>query len=286
MHAIPIPGFSEPFSSITHLCAAFLYFIGMFFLISKGKGNVARMTSLMIFSFSLVFLFSMSGVYHLLEPGGVPRDVLRRLDHTAIWALIAGTFTPMHVILFRGVWRWGILVLVWVVAITGQTLEAIFLTELPESLILFFFLALGWLGALSGFMFRRSYQQDRSVHLLLFGGVSYSVGAMIDFLRWPTLIPGVIASHEIFHLFVILGSFFHWLFIYRWAHYPVGDKITFHVTVYPTARYVARAQGEKLSLEATSIDDLKRDIRTKVSEIFHPRVHQVIRLRYFKEEHL
>ena len=87
---------------------------------------------MVVFAFSCVLLLSISGVYHLLSPGGSGRYVLHRLDHAAIFILIAGSFTPVHAILFRGPWRWGMLAGVWTMAITGLTLKTVYFTSIPE----------------------------------------------------------------------------------------------------------------------------------------------------------
>ena len=97
-----IAGFTEPFSSMTHLLAAFVFLIISIFLIRRGRGNCARMIFLSVFSFACFFQFSMSGVYHLLDAGSA-RDILQRLDHAAIFILIAGSFTSIHGILFTGI---------------------------------------------------------------------------------------------------------------------------------------------------------------------------------------
>lgn len=285
MNPIPFAGFSDPVSSWTHLLAALAALIGGVALVHKGRGNGARITSLVVFSFSLVFLFSMSGVFHLLERGGVARGVLQRLDHAGIWVLIAGTFTPIHVILFRGSMRWLTLTLIWTLAIAGLVLEVVFFTSFPEWLALSFFLGLGWCGALSGYEFRRRFAHQ-SVWLISGGGLSYSIGALIDFLRWPTIVSGVIGPHEIFHVFVIGGSLLHWLFIYRWCDHPVVDTITFDVRVFPTRQVIARAVGESLQLEADSIDELKELIKSRVRRKYHDTIRPVIHLRYFQEERL
>ena len=104
----PIPGFSEPFSSLSHLLAAGMFAALGLYLLYRNGGNRGRILGLSVFVFSCVFLLSMSGVFHLLQPGGAGRDVLQRLDHAAIFVLIAGTFTPLHMMLFQGWRRWGI----------------------------------------------------------------------------------------------------------------------------------------------------------------------------------
>lgn len=232
MESVGVLGFAEPFSSWTHLLSAAAFLAAGFFLITKGKGSVPRVISLVVYTFSLVFLFSMSGVYHLLDHGGVARDVLRRLDHAGIWVLIAGTFTPIHVILFRGAWRWLILLVVWTIAINGLVLEVIFFKSFPEWLILSLFLGLGWMGTVTGYRFRASFHGE-SLRLLLFGGVFYSVGAVIDHVNWPVVWPGVLGPHEIFHTLVVGAAFCHWKFIYEWADHPVANTITFHVRILP-----------------------------------------------------
>ena len=142
MENIPILGFRDPVSSWTHLLAAAAALLGSIYLIKKGRGSNVRVFSLVVYSLSLVFLFAMSGVYHLLDQG-LARDVLQRLDHAGIWVLIAGTFAPTHVILFRGPWRWLILMIVWVIAITGLVLEVVYFKTFPEWLATTLFLGLG-----------------------------------------------------------------------------------------------------------------------------------------------
>jgi len=286
MNIITIPGFSEPFSSVSHLLAAGVAFVGMFFLYYKGRGNGVRLSALVVFSFTLVFLFSMSGVYHLLDPQYQPRQVFQRLDHAAIWALIAGTFTPVHIILFRGVWRWGVLLAVWAVAITGLVLEVVFFSAIPEWMSAGFYLALGWIGVLTSWHFMKQYG-DQSIRWLWSGGLFYSLGALLELFRWPVVIPGVIGPHEIFHVFVILGAFYHWRFVYHWAHYPTKNHLVFHVRVLPHNKYIAYAVGELIRLEAYSIDNLREKIQQKIERLFHKnRPPASVRLKYFNEEQL
>lgn len=161
-------------------------------------------------------MFSMSGVYHLLEPGKTPRLVLQRLDHAGIFLMIAATFTPVHGILFRGFKRWGFLGIIWSLAISGISLKTIFFDSIPELLGLSFYLGLGWIGAISGTMVYKTYGYN-FIRPLLYGAYAYTIGAIADFLKLPLLIKGVLEAHEIFHIFVIIGVFFHWQFIYSFA---------------------------------------------------------------------
>jgi len=213
-----IPGFAEPFSSLSHLLpiAAFTGF-GVALLL-RARGHAARLASLAVYVFACVFLLAMSGVFHLLDPGGTPRLVLQRLDHAAIFIQIAGTFTPLHILLFRGFWRWGILALVWGLAIAGLTLKSIYFDELPEGLGLLMYLGLGWMGILSAVALYR-WHGTRFLKPLIYGAIAFTAGAVVDFLHPPELVPGVIGGHELFHVAVLFGMGFHWLLIEKVVHY-------------------------------------------------------------------
>src|SRR6266404_6193089 len=112
-----LPGFHDPVSAITHLLGAVVFLVLGYRLVLHAWGRWDRVAFLAVFGFANVFLFTMSALYHMMEFGGTARAVMERLDHGAIFVLIAGTFTPAHGILFRGVGRWGFLLLIWTAAI-------------------------------------------------------------------------------------------------------------------------------------------------------------------------
>ncbi|TNF99306.1 MAG: DNA-binding protein [Gammaproteobacteria bacterium] len=226
---ITIPGFSEPVSSLSHLGAALFFFILSFVLIYRHSSSSLKIIAILIMAFSSVLLLSMSGVYHLLDPSGVGRAVLQKLDHAAIFVLIAGTFTAVHLVMFRGVWRWGMIVLIWLFACVGITLKSIFFNDFPEWLSLSIYIGLGWLGVISAVQLWRYYGLAM-IKPLFYGGVAYSVGAVIDFLQQPVLIGGVIGPHEIFHFAVLAGIGFHWAFIDK-AFFKSQYPYTFSLAV-------------------------------------------------------
>lgn len=281
--AIPVPGFFEPVSSWTHLLAATLSFVGFFILLKRAKGNGVRVFSIVIYTMSLIFLFSMSGVYHLLDRGTIARDVFQRLDHAGIWFLIAGTFTPIHTILFRGPWRWGVLLTVWIIAITGLTLEVIFFSSIPEWLYMCFYLGLGWFGLISMWKFRVQFSH-KTLSFMVAGGLFYSIGALFEFIRWPIFYYGVVGPHEIFHIFVMLGALSHWLFIYTWSNQPVYPKIEVHVKVYPNNQYYAFGINEKIMATGKSADQLKENLKNFVDQQYHTSIKPQIELKYFNQE--
>jgi len=216
-----IPGFSEPVSCLSHLLGAGLFAVLGVVLVWRDRRNIetrswGRTISLAVFALGSVFLLAMSGVYHLLSPGGAARVVLQRLDHAAIFALIAATFTPPHAILFRGVGRWGTLLLMWAMVATLIPIKTVFFDDVPQWLGLVFYLGLGWVGLLSGAVLWRRYGFV-FVRPLVAGGLAYTVGAVIDYTGEPTIIPGVIGPHELFHFAVLAGIALHWRFINRVA---------------------------------------------------------------------
>ena len=216
----PIPGFSEPFSSMSHLLAAGVFLIVGIWLTHQGRGSVARVLSLSVFTFASVFLLAISGAFHLLEPGGSGRAVLQRLDHAGIFFLIAGTFTPIHGILCKGWWRWGMLVAIWAIAITGITLKTIFFNDISEWLGLTLYLGLGWVGGLSAVLLYRQFGKE-FIKPLVYGALAYTVGAVMEFLEAPALVPGVLGPHELFHLAVLTGLGLHFHFVFQFArHQP------------------------------------------------------------------
>lgn len=209
---VALPGFSEPVSSLSHyLGAALVVALGPS-LLRAARCDLAWLRAVAFFLFGAVLLFAMSGTYHLLEPGGEPRAVLQRLDHAAIWVLIAGTFTAMHIVGFRtGLRRWGVLSVVWAVAAIGIVLKTMFFDVVNEAIGLVLYLGLGWMGVLTAVQLARR-DGRRSITLIIAGGVCYSVGAVLEFARWPILVPHVVGPHELFHVAVIAGLGCHaWL---------------------------------------------------------------------------
>lgn len=213
---LSIPGFSDPVSSLTHLAGAVVFGILGIFLIARGRGNPQRVLSLVVFVFSCVLLLSLSGVYHLLLHDTPARGVLMRLDHAAVFILIAGSFTPVHVILLHDRWHRHLLPLIWAAALAGLALKSVYFETMPESLGLLMYLGLGWLGVISTVTLARRFGV-RFILPLVWGGLAYTVGAVADHFHWPVLIPGVVGAHEIFHLAVLAGISFHWFFIRRIA---------------------------------------------------------------------
>lgn len=161
----------------------------------------------------------MSGVFHMLPTGTPLRHAFKRLDHAAIFILIAGTFTPIHTIMFKGPWRWGMLAFIWTVAILGICLKSFYFDTLPETLGVCLYIAMGWVGLASMILLAKRYGV-RFMLPMLFGGIAYTIGAVLDIANPPPLISAVIRAHEIFHVAVLAGLACHWRFVHMMAGHP------------------------------------------------------------------
>jgi channel protein (hemolysin III family) len=209
---LSIPGFSDPVSSLSHLAGAAVFAVLGGFLIARGRGDAWRVVSLAVFAFSCALLLSLSGVYHLLARETVARGVLMRLDHAAIFVLIAGSFTPVHAILLRERWQQWLLAGIWGAALAGLVLKTVYFDTVPSWLGLLMYLGLGWLGVISTVALARAFGL-RFVLPLVAGALAYTIGAVVDYAGWPVPVPGIVGPHEIFHLAVLAGISFHWAFI-------------------------------------------------------------------------
>jgi channel protein (hemolysin III family) len=221
MVVIAIPGFSEPMSAISHLLGSVVFAVLGFLLVRKGRrmdgsGWNWRMTGLTVFAFAAVAAMGISGAYHILQPGLAPRMVMQLIDRTAIFVLIAATFVPVHAILFTGWRRWLIILILFSLAAVGATLNLVYLDALPEIVLLAFYIAMGWMGAYSGFALFHRYGWA-FIRPLVWGGIAYTAGGIMEFLRQPVLIEGVVGPHELFHLAVLTGLGFHFRFIFSIA---------------------------------------------------------------------
>lgn len=230
---LPIPGFADPISSLSHLIGAFVFAALGEPLLRKGRrmrtlpddrAPAGRCVSLAIFAVSAVLLLSFSGIFHLMPREAPARQVLQRLDHAAIFLLIAGTATPVHAILCRGVWRWGMLSLIWTLALVGVTLKSVYFASMPQSLGLGLYVGMGWVSVISLGAIARGCGIRRTFPIII-GGVVYTLGAALELANPRPLITGVVRSHELFHVAVLIGLALHWRFIWSIADVdPTGDE--------------------------------------------------------------
>lgn len=210
--------FREPISGLTHLAGALLATIGMVWLIWLTRQSTPKMLTMAIYGLSLVALYSASSTLHLVKASPNTIQTLRRLDHAAIYLLIAGTYTPITYHVLSGGWRWGILSIVWTIAVAGAVFKLGFLDATGRvsggHWSTLGYVLMGWVGVLAIPEIINVMPLGAAM-LILGGGLFYSVGAIIFSLERPNFHPQF-GFHEIWHVFVLCGSGLHFLAVARY----------------------------------------------------------------------
>jgi hemolysin III len=203
--------FREPVSALTHLSTAAAALIGTILLLIFGQGDLVIKLSLLIYGISLVLMFASSGVYHgvVAETRVIQR--LRKMDHSAIYLLIAGSYTPICLYFFQGFWQWGMLAIIWGFGIIGIVVK-LFVINAPRWITAGVYLVMGWLSIMAVQEIIRT-MPPAAIFWLITGGLFYSIGAIIYITKKMDLIPGVFGFHEVWHIFVILGALSHFILI-------------------------------------------------------------------------
>lgn len=202
----------EPFNAISHAAGALLALIGSVFLLLKGGGIPAHTAALAVYGISLVSLFSASAAYHCAVVKPATLQKLRKFDHSAIYLLIAGTYTPFCVIAFTGFWQWGMLAIIWSLAAAG-IIAKLFIINTPRWVTAGLYIAMGWLSVFAITEFQRQLAPI-SIALMLAGGLLYTLGAVIYITRKGNFFPGVFGFHELWHVAVMLGAATHYAAVY------------------------------------------------------------------------
>lgn len=188
--------------SLTHGLGVLLSIGGLAVLVAFSAlyGDAWHIISTSIYGATLILLYTTSTLYHSI-PHERAKNVLQRLDHAAIFLLIAGTYTPFTLVSLRGSWGWVLFGLVWSIAIAGIVLE-LFVKKRMKRLSVTLYLGLGWIVVFAIKPMIASIETG-GLLLLLAGGLCYSFGVI--FYAWKKLA----FNHAIWHLFVLAGSILH-----------------------------------------------------------------------------
>lgn len=201
--------FREPVNSLTHWAAAIMALAGLIALMIIGWGTPAKVISLVIYGVSLIFLFSASATYHMVQVKDGVLEIFRKVDHAAIYCLIAGTYTPFCVNAFDGFWKWGMLSIIWSLAAIGIIVK-VFYIHAPRWLNAGIYVGMGWLSII-GIGQMLAVLPTWVLGWLISGGLIYTLGAIVYTTKIFNFKPGVFGFHEMWHLFVMLAATAHFV---------------------------------------------------------------------------
>jgi hemolysin III len=203
----------DKFSTYSHLGGAIAAAVGTLALIFVARHSLSLIIISAIYGFSAVFMLLSSTLYHAHKTGENQTNFLRKMDHIAIFFMIAGTFTPLCFIYLEGAMKWGIIGAQWALVVAGFFLK-VFYIKAPRRLTTIIYLLMGWMAIIPLKQFL-STMPLTSLILLLLGGIAYSVGAVFYIRKWPNPRPGVFGFHEIFHILILIGVFLHYPMVLR-----------------------------------------------------------------------
>ncbi len=194
----------ERFNSISHLIGAALALAGLVVLVvyASLQGDPWKIASFSIYGTTLFLLYTLSTLYHSLR--GRAKDIFRKLDHVAIYLLIAGTYTPLTLITLQGNWGWTLFSIIWGLAVAGITVDGLHKRG-SRRIQMVIYLLMGWLVLVAIYPLTQALPKGGLV-LLVLGGVLYTSGTI-----FYALDDRMKHAHGIWHLFVLAGSISHYL---------------------------------------------------------------------------
>lgn len=202
----------ETFSCYSHLLGATAALVGTLVLALHSPTPALQVVAL-IYGLSMTFMFAASALYHgfKTEEGGA--GLWRRLDHLAIFFMIAGSYTPICYVHLSGGWRWSMLGVQWGLVLVGVLFKLLFIGA-PRKLVAMIYLVMGWIVVIPIKQLLASIATS-DLLLIFLGGLSYSIGAVIYAAKRPDPLPGRFGFHEIFHVLVLVGAGIHYFLMYR-----------------------------------------------------------------------
>lgn len=209
----------DPGSALTHFIAMLLALSAATPLLIKAARSpeLTHMLALTIFIISMILLYAASTIYHTLDISPKVNQILRKVDHMMIFILIAGTYTPVCMLVLGDHTGWVLLALVWSIALIGILINALWIT-CPKWFSSLIYIAMGWVCV---FAFGKiiAVLPASAFGWLLAGGIIYTVGGIIYALKLPLFNSRFknFGSHELFHLFVMGGSLCHYIMMYAFV---------------------------------------------------------------------
>jgi hemolysin III len=217
---ISLGNMRHPVRGFLHGGAAIASLLGGILLWARADGHPGRQLPLLAFAASLVALYTVSSVYHSFPWRQVWKARMQRVDHSMIYVLVAGTYTPIATLLLDSPMRALTLAMVWGIAAVGIA-QKIAWPRVAAALSVSLQALQGWFGVVLIVPLARLLPAP-AVLLLVAGGLLYTVGLISFVTQRPRLWPRIFSYHEVFHVCVVLGSLAHWLLIFHYVAAPLA----------------------------------------------------------------
>lgn len=190
---------------------AFFFALGAWAVLMARVQGTLQGIAILVYGLGLLSLFGISALYHRIQWQTKARAWMRRLDHSAIFLLIAGTFTPVCLLGLQGNSGERLLIIVWSVAVLG-IFQSLFWINAPKWLAAILYVAMGWLAGPYVLELYSALGAPR-LWLIVAGGIVYTVGAVIYAVKKPNPYPATFGYHEIFHILTIVGAILHFIVV-------------------------------------------------------------------------
>ncbi|MCL4442442.1 MAG: hemolysin III family protein [Firmicutes bacterium] len=204
----------EPVNTWTHFVTFLAAIVGLVFLIIETRYSASKLVTMVIYGVSVILLYGGSSFYHWRKTTPRRTVILKRMDHVAIYLLIAGSYTPVFYYGLAGAWKWAMLSAVWALAMVGILLKIWFINS-PRYVSTGFYLTLGWIALVPFVQLFKNLPLGAIIYMIT-GGAAYTVGAVIYATKIFDFRPGRFGFHEVFHLFVVAGSVLHYIMMVQY----------------------------------------------------------------------
>ncbi len=201
----------EPVNTWTHFILFMAAIVGLVFLILLSKNNTSKLITMTVYGVSMIMLYGASSLYHWVKTTPQKELILKKVDHIAIYFLIAGSYTPVFYYGLEGAWRWAMLATVWILAIIGMALKIWFI-HAPRYVSSAFYVSLGWIALVPFLQLIKNLPMG-AIILMAVGGAVYTMGAVIYATKIFDFFPKRFGFHEVFHLFIGAGSIVHYIMV-------------------------------------------------------------------------
>ncbi|MCB9481314.1 MAG: hemolysin III family protein [Desulfobacteraceae bacterium] len=203
---------NELFNFYSHFSGVLAAVTGSVFLAKTAGSSSSAFVVCMIYSLSVIFLFSASSLYHAFKKKENELSFWRKMDRLAIFFMIAGTYTPVCYFCLDGTWRWSMIGLQWGLVGFG-VISQLFFPRAPRVFYAFVYLAMGW-SAIFPINQILSNMTQIQQNLLFSGAAAFTAGGIIYAFKIPDFLPKAFGFHGLFHVMVLIGGIFHYTMIY------------------------------------------------------------------------